>query len=182
MVDMMCTNAAWDPISALSRADRDAFSNRWHERTSLNLPGPFYTSDTDNCWTGRLEAPANVVYAGEYFTEHIYRQPRDPQEVSAVVHAASVETFWGYGCDGDDHWTPEAVRAWWRDRASIAQAISESMTKLRNEQNSSAQEAAQGTQAYLAYLADGAEYDLRRYLFRLEQGHYPAVGQLLPEI
>ncbi|MFE3285713.1 hypothetical protein ACFXJJ_21730 [Streptomyces sp. NPDC059233] len=34
-------------------------NGRWEDRLWLNVPGPVYGAETDNCATGRLEAPRN---------------------------------------------------------------------------------------------------------------------------
>jgi len=175
-------SAAWDPVTALTESDRVSFKNRWPELCPLNVPGPFYTGQTDNCWTGRLHAPDYIMYGGEYFAEYVYRQPRDAAGVAAVVTAAGQDPCCGYGCDGDAHWTPEAVRAWWRDRDEVRLSVNATLAELQAENREEYEEAALGALAYLAYLDDGLEEDLRRYLFRLEEGRYPLDGDALPHL
>ncbi|MCX4683452.1 hypothetical protein OG401_03880 [Kitasatospora purpeofusca] len=46
----------------------------WTNRDWRNVPGPFYTAGTDNCFTGRRCAPEHVAYEDEYCTEFVYRQ------------------------------------------------------------------------------------------------------------
>lgn len=179
---MEFTEGAWDPISFLSAADRKHFAGSWDELSPLNVPGPFYTGITDNCWTGRVHAPHNVVYAGEYFAEHVFRQPRDADEVAALVEAAEADPCLGYGCDGDDRWTPDAVRRWWRDRQGVIDAVIATLEILDGDAGSHSLEAAGGLREFLGYLEAGLEIDLRAYLFRLETGRYPGSGELLPEL
>ena len=179
---MESTESAWDPVSALSAADRSHFTDPWDDLSPLNVPGPFYTGNTDTCWTGRMAAPHNVIYAGDYFAEHVFRQPRDSDEVAALAEAAEADPFSGYGCDGDDRWTPEAVRRWWRDRQGVIDRVSADLETLNAEANSNSLEAADGLREFLAYLETGLETDLRAYLFRLETGRYPGSGEQLPEL
>jgi hypothetical protein len=174
--------AAWDPVSALSDTDRGAFHDSWTDLSPLNVPGPFYTGMTDNCWTGRLSAPHNVIYAGDYFAEHVFRQPRDADEVARLAQAAEADPFANYGCDGDDHWTPAAVRAWWHGRERVVDAVSATLEVLDIDPGGESLDAAEGLREFLGYLADGLEADLRAYIFRLEVGRYPHRGEQLPEL
>ena len=89
---------------------------KWEERNWLNVPGPFYGADTDSCGAGLPAAPLNV-FCDEDGSEFVWRQPRNPDEVRAVLDAAYQEPFDGYNWDGDDHWTPELVMEWWTGRA-----------------------------------------------------------------
>lgn len=68
----------FDPVPLLDDARR-AFLGRWSERKWLNVPGPFYGAETDNCGTGRVHAPGLVLYEADHFTEYVYRQ-RAPVE------------------------------------------------------------------------------------------------------
>ncbi|WP_237546458.1 hypothetical protein [Streptomyces sp. SID5606] len=64
-----------------------------------------------------------MLYEADHFTEYVYRQPRTAEELADLVEAAEAEAFGGYGCDGDAHWTPAAVREWWRDRGRIREYL-----------------------------------------------------------
>lgn len=77
-----------DPTIALTPDQRADFRGRWDDLLWLNVPGPFWTGETDTCWTGRLHAPNHVLYGGEYLTEFVYRQPRTATEVAALADAA----------------------------------------------------------------------------------------------
>jgi hypothetical protein len=57
----------FDPVPLLGDA-RAEFQGRWTDRNWLNVPGPFYGAVTDNGCTGRIHAPALVLYEGEHFT------------------------------------------------------------------------------------------------------------------
>lgn len=182
---------SWDPLDSLPPGEPEKSFPRgscWMERHWLNVPGPFYAGMNDTCWTGRLCAPANIGY-GEYqgdpgfFNEYVYRQPRTPAEVMAVVEAAWSDPYGGFACDGDRCWTPTAVRDWWRGRARIAEYV----TGLAGRWGASDDEpleleAAEGLLDYAAYLEGGLAHDLRRYLFRLEEGRYPEPHIPLPEL
>jgi hypothetical protein len=92
---------------------------RWEERSWLNVPGPFYGAETDTCATGRLAAaPSNVLYTDDG-QEFIWKQPQNPEQVSAVLDAAYQDPFSGYAWDGDDHWTVDLVRQWWAERGRV---------------------------------------------------------------
>jgi hypothetical protein len=84
----------FDPVPPLGDA-RGAFLGRWSERKWLNVPGPFFGAETDNCGTGRIHAPELVLYEADYFTEYVYRQPRTPEELQHLVDAA--ESIWRIG-------------------------------------------------------------------------------------
>lgn len=130
-----------------------------------------------------MSAPHNVLYGGEYYNEFVYRQPRTPAEVKGVLEAIEADPFAGYACDGDDRWTPEAVRAWWRNRGLVEEHLAALLAEYSAPGASTVdQEAADGVRDFTAYLADGLGDDLRVYLARLEQGRYPGVGDRLPEL
>ncbi|MFC0543660.1 hypothetical protein [Kutzneria chonburiensis] len=97
--------SSYVPPGLLTPAD----GRKWAERHWLNVPGPFYTGQTDNCWCARLHAPRHVLYGGDFYNEFVYRQPRTRDEVASLVTAAEQDPFDGYACDGDERWTPEAV-------------------------------------------------------------------------
>ena len=37
------------------------------------------------------------------------------------MKAAKADPYRGYACDGDQRWTAESVRDWWRDRARVTE-------------------------------------------------------------
>ncbi|WP_374774341.1 hypothetical protein OG756_16480 [Streptomyces sp. NBC_01310] len=163
--------------------DQKLFGGRWEERLWLNVPGPFYTAETDTCWTGRLHAPDNVLYAaGCESVEYVFRQPRDPREVRNVVAAANEESFGEYACDGDLRSTPPAVRQWWAERSRVAEHMVGALAEFGRGRDRYEDDAVLGVLDFQAYLADGLAADLRAYLFRLEEGRYPEAGERLPEL
>ncbi|WP_405492109.1 ferredoxin [Streptomyces sp. NBC_00096] len=177
---------AWDPVAELTDEERTHFARGGQEgeRLWLNVPGPFYTGETDNCWTGRMEAPGNVLYAAEsaYCTEYVFRQPRNPAEVRAVAEAAWADPRGEYHCDGDLCWTPAGVRSWWAGRGRAAEHLAESLADFEGGGGEVSAEAAGGVREFRAYLAGGLAGDLRAYVFRLEEGRYPEAGERLPEL
>ncbi|MFE5809546.1 hypothetical protein [Streptomyces sp. NPDC056491] len=173
----------WDPVGELTDEDRKVFGGRWEKRLWLNVPGPFYTAETDNCWTGRLQAPDNVLYAAEcHSIEYVFRQPRDRRQVRDVVGAATEDPFQEYACDGDLWWTPQAVRQWWAERARVAEHLEGALVEFGRGRDRYEDDALLGVWDFQAYLAGGLAADLRAYLFRLEEGHYPEAGERLPEL
>ncbi|WP_268220270.1 ferredoxin [Streptomyces sp. EMB24] len=103
---------------------REVLQGSWGDRIWLNVPGPFYGGETDTCRTRRRSAPRHVLYGGQYLTEYVYRQPRRPADTARLVEVATDHPVLGYGCDGDSHWTPVAVRERWRDRGRITEYLS----------------------------------------------------------
>ncbi|MFE5539330.1 hypothetical protein [Streptomyces sp. NPDC056492] len=49
------------------------------------------------------------MYEDGYGSEFVFRQPRTPPEVHALVCAAECDPFGGYGGDGDAHWMNDAA-------------------------------------------------------------------------
>jgi hypothetical protein len=168
----------FDPVAGLGQ-DRDAFRGRWEDRLWLNVPGPFYGGETDTCRTGRLHAPQHVLYGGTYLTEYVYRQPRTAAEVALLVEAADEDPFLGYGCDGDSHWTPDAVREWWHDRGRITRYLSSQDWEAVDWPR---QGVVSAVRDYESYLAGPLAADLRIYLHWLEEGRSPVTGERLPEL
>jgi hypothetical protein len=62
------------------------FLNRggFEEINWLNTPGPIYTTYTDNCGTGQVEAMNNVS-ADEDYHEVIFKQPSTRQELKETL-------------------------------------------------------------------------------------------------
>ncbi|WP_211244322.1 hypothetical protein [Actinospica robiniae] len=174
----------WDPTScnstAFSARDND---EKWTDRHWMNVPGPFYTGVTDNCWTGRLHAPRHILYGGDFYNEFVYRQPRSREEVESLIVAAEQDPCYGYACDGDSRWTPDAVRGWWRDRGLVREHLEALLTEWSAEAPGSQEtEAAEGVRDFLGYLAGDLKADLRAYIYRLEQGRYPDADARLPRL
>jgi hypothetical protein len=169
----------FDPVPLLGDM-RGTFLGVWSER--LNVPGPFYGAETDNCGTGRLHAPGLVLYEADYFTEYVYRQPRTPEELRQLIDAAEAEAFSGYGCDGDAHWTPEAVREWWRDRRRITEYLANRRSDWEADDAKAGQGVAAAAQKYADYLHRELASHLRVYLFWLEERRSPTVADRLPQL
>ncbi|MFJ6769467.1 hypothetical protein ACIQOV_00555 [Kitasatospora sp. NPDC091257] len=119
---------------------------------------------------------------GDYFGEYVYRQPTTTAEVLNLVTAAQEDPYRGYACDGDSRWTPEAVRDWWRDRGRVTEYLESLLPGWSSSDRSDEREAAEGLRDFAAYITEGLGADLRKYLFRLEEGHYPKSPGPLPEL
>ncbi|MFF0203311.1 ferredoxin [Streptomyces sp. NPDC005017] len=171
----------FDPVSLLGKA-RTVFQGQWADRQWLNVPGPFYGAETDNCGTGRIHAPGLVLYEGEHFTEYVYRQPRTAHELRQLVNAAEVEVFSAYGCDGDAHWTPEAVRRWWRDRARVVEHLVTRRADWEADDERSGQGTAAAAHDYAAYIDGELATHLRIYLLWLEERRSPTTADRLPHL
>lgn len=172
----------WDPTTALTAEQRGEFKGRWEDLLWLNVPGPFWTGETDNCWTGRLHAPGHVLYGGEYFTEFVYRQPRNPAEVKALADAARDDPFGGYGCDGDDRWTPDTVRTWWQERSRVTEYVEALHQQWIEGDRPEERDAAIGLKDYAEYLGGTLQEDLRIYLFWLIERCSPTPEDRLPSL
>ena len=156
----------WLPISALAgQFFRPAFA----KRNPLNIPGPFYGAETDTCETGTAEAPHNVLLdaSGQEF---VFTQPRREAELRDILSAAICECFVGYGADGDDHWTLELIRGWWRSRLDLL-AIS-----------SQAKGLPESRRQWERILSGEGEAYLRSYAFFVENRRLPTETDALPEI
>ncbi|MEC3979412.1 hypothetical protein [Amycolatopsis sp. H20-H5] len=171
----------WNPLPSardlVGRRERGPwFEGVWAERNPRNVPGPFYGASTDTCWTGRLEAPHNVLY-DENGREFVYRQPGTAAEVSAVLSAAESEAFCGYAADGDLHWTPDLVRGWWGERAGLREWI-DTRIPLAEE----LQDVAGALRDFRQSLDGELEGRLRAYVFWLVERRTPREGEALPEL
>ena len=187
----------WDPAPSVAASAELAFDNpggtfhhlglpesylkgRWDQRNRLNVPGPFYCGETDTCWTGRIYAPAHVLYDDDGL-EFVYRQPANSAQMHAVLSAAFAEVFSGYAADGDDHWTPNGVRDWWRERRHVLEWISRANDRIRDG-HAEGGEMLFGLAAYAQYFANGLETYLRCYSFWLDNRRSPRPNDRLPHI
>ncbi|WP_030303697.1 ferredoxin [Streptomyces katrae] len=171
----------FDPTSVLV-ADQSLFRGRWSDRHWLNVPGPFYGGETDNCLTGRIVAPRHVLYDGERFGEFVYRQPRTAAETLLVIEAVGDDPWGGYGCDGDEHWTAETVREWWRDRGRVLEHLAAGRSDWESIDASYNQGTAAAVRDFEAYIADGLEQSLRIYLHWLLERRSPTENATLPSL
>ncbi|MFG2750994.1 ferredoxin [Streptomyces xanthophaeus] len=171
----------FDPVPLLGR-DLVSFRGGWADRKWLNVPGPFYGADTDNCGTGRIHAPQHVLYEADHFTEFVYRQPRTEAELRRLADAAADDPMSGYGCDGDEHWTPEAVREWWRDRGRIREYLADRRGVYEADDARHGQGTAAAARDYADYLDGDLAVHLRAYLFRLAEHRPPTATDLLPRL
>ncbi|MFI5533014.1 ferredoxin [Kitasatospora sp. NPDC051853] len=172
----------FDPVPLIGDDARAFFQGAWADRHWLNVPGPFYGATTDTCGTGRIHAPDLVLYEADCFTEYVYRQPRTPRELQDLVDAAGAEVFSSYACDGDTHWTPAAVREWWRDRGRVKEYLSAHRTDWEADDAKAGQGVAAAAEAYAAYLDGELADHLRVYLFRLHERRSPVAGDRLPQL
>jgi hypothetical protein len=153
------------------------FEGDWAERHPLNTPGAFYGAETDTCCDGPQLAPHSLL-VDELGQGFVWRQPRNHAEYAALLAGCRSDPLLGFGADGDDHWTPELVRAWWRDLPSRASRIEE----IRREWDDDEQIGPVAAE-WAGYLS-GPELvlDLRRYLFRLQEGRDPLPADTLPHL
>ncbi|MFI8343500.1 hypothetical protein ACIF8W_26040 [Streptomyces sp. NPDC085639] len=197
--------AYWDPMPTARRLMESTphfepriLRGRWEDRNWRNVPGPFYAGATDEMALGRLDAPHHICYdddhGGGFGTVFVYRQPTDEGQVFDVLCGASLDLYEGYNRDGDDHWTVEAVRAWWADRGRVrAWAVDIAAdwgadTHPHWGSNNDPRflghyhDAAQGHRDFIAHIDDGLESYLCGYMFWLEQRREPRPGEALPRL
>jgi hypothetical protein len=188
-------SAFWDARSEATRVARDerlilGFSlpmtvdpietwmhGRWEDRNWRNVPGPFYGAETDTCRVGPEAAPANVL-CDETGQEFVWRQPRTTDEVGAVLDAAYQDPFWGYGWDGDDHWTPEMVRGWWQDRGQVLEWIDDELVRHRRRRD----ERGLSLVAFRRHLETELSDLLRGYVLWLDERRLAEDGEPLPDL
>ncbi|MEV0992791.1 ferredoxin [Streptomyces sp. NPDC049949] len=186
----------WDPVptarrllslegSPYSTFGTPVFQGEWANRNWRNVPGPFYGADTDCMQFGRDHARDHVAF--DDFHEFVFRQPVNERETEALVTAAGWELYNNYAWDGDDHWTPEGVRAWWRERGRVREwAVGAAAAWSSYAENPTYvphyHDAADGHRDFVAYIDDGLEAYLRGYLFWLDLRREPAPGEALPRL
>ncbi|WTV56370.1 hypothetical protein OG438_02210 [Streptomyces sp. NBC_00035] len=146
---------------------------------------PVSPQRSEHC--GRSTAPTPTTSPGTSTAA-----PRATLPTPPPTPSTQLELYSGYGWDGDDHWTPAAVRAWWRDRGRVrdwALAIAADWGADTHPDwgiNGSAQyrphyhDAAQGHLDFVAYIDDGLEAYLRGYVFWLDKRRAPRRWEALP--
>jgi hypothetical protein len=156
---------------------------KWEDKHPLNVPGPFYGAATDTCCDGPWLAPASLLYDSEGMG-FVWRQPRDEAETLALMTGASSDPFSAYACDGDDHWTADQVRTWWREREAHQPAVDMIVSELGSPGYPADEYALISpiVSRYLGYRQSTMERDLRRYVFFLEVGTYPEAADELPQL
>lgn len=167
------------------RPSSEIFQGKWAERNWRNVRGPTYGAMTDNCWVGRLSAPHHVLYGDDdnYEQEFLYRQPKSLGELLQVLDGAEQDPWAGWARDGDQHWTVEAVRDWWRDRARLKEWIDRKIRERSAvDANEQAHEVLTGLRDYAAYVDGNLELDLRRYCYWLDEHRAPATDAPLPTL
>jgi len=184
----------WDPVPAAQRVvaalDRNPFTGKWSDRKPRNVPGPFYAADTDSMQLGRHEAPEHVCYDNDlsagFGFEFVYRQPASVAQAEALVGAAQCDIYEGYGWDGDDHWTPDAVRDWWRGRGDLRRwavcLAGEWAANTHPQFQGHYHDAARGLHDFVAYIDDGLDQYLRGYLFWLMERREPRADEAAPDL
>lgn len=97
----------------------------------LNTPGPIYTTCTDNCGTGQIEAINNVGGDHDY-REVIFKQPFTKEELRATVLAGLSDPFGSYYIDGSLHWNKDNILEWWEKSRERVEYI---IDRYNNELN-----------------------------------------------
>ncbi|MBD2768355.1 hypothetical protein IC235_10665 [Hymenobacter sp. BT664] len=147
--------------------------DHWARKHPFNFPGPFYSGESDTCGMGVEQAPENVMNDADC-CEYVFKQPTSYYELLRVLDAAAVEVFDSYSSNGNEYWTYELCKNWWRNKEQLLNNLaSAEVAEMNNGQ----------AQLYIAYLNGPAETDLRRYCYFLENGQYPQENSIaLPEL
>lgn len=161
-------------LVGLSKVNRDCLDDdHWDKRHPFNFPGPFYTGESDTCGTGDSEAPMNVMY-DSYCCEYIFKQPKTYVELLCVIDAAAVEVFDSYSCNGNNHWTIDLCKQWWKQKPYLIEQLNHPEVMKVNGGRQ---------QLYIDYLNSDAGLHLRQYCFFLDSGRYPThENTILPEL
>ncbi|WP_164010996.1 hypothetical protein [Pyxidicoccus trucidator] len=88
------------------------FRASWEARHPWGIPGPIYVGDDDVCGMGPELAPNNVCLF-DSTGEFLYRQATSEYELWQLLDAAWCNPVSAYAMDGDSHWTPASIAAWW---------------------------------------------------------------------
>lgn len=169
--------AYWDPLPTARSITGDVGVATWEQRSWLNVPGPFYGGETDTGLYGPVYVPAHVLSSDEQY-EFVYRQPLNARQVDDFMEAPGGEPMGGYAWDGDEHWTPESVRAWWRERGRVRAWIEAELAARQESCNDE-----EPLRAYADHLdGGGLERYLRGYLYWLVEGREPTLDEELPAL
>ncbi|QMU71626.1 ferredoxin [Streptacidiphilus sp. P02-A3a] len=169
--------ADWGSSGDLS-VDTDA---KWAEKNWLNVPGPFYTGETDTGMNGPVHAP-RMILCGEDGMEFVYRHPRSPDDVRTLLEAAWGEPMGGYAWDGDERWTPDSVRSWWADRSRLRTWIADEISRCSESRFPHDQATLPALREFSQSLDGRLPQYLRGYIFWLTEGREPAPSELLPPL
>ncbi|WP_426513468.1 hypothetical protein ACPPVO_24390 [Dactylosporangium sp. McL0621] len=105
----------------------------------------------------------------DFEQEFLCRQPRNIEELRAVIAATQEDPWAGWAGDGDVHWTPALVCQWWRDRARLRKWITTTNRRWSDSDRADEREAASGLVDYQAY-------------HFLDNHIGPAIGDRLPSL
>lgn len=164
------------------------FRGEWERKYWMNLPGPFY-STVDNSLVSPVasDAPSYVTVGGmdgEEF-QFIWRQPEYEFEMKRCLTAMSNDDTASYQIDGNQRWTPELVREWWRrEKERLIEWAEQELEKVLSERDTKfySVEREGLLHVYLRFMQQDAEGYLRKYVYFLESGKAPQAGDTLPEL
>jgi hypothetical protein len=184
-------SAYWDPLPAArgvvtrwrgGAGDLSIGEGRWEDRNWLNVPGPFYTGETDDGMNGPVYAPRLVLCGGDWGMEFVYRQPRTSEEVETLLDVAWGEPMGGYAWDGDDHWSEDSVREWWAGRARVREWIHRQIARCSASGRAQDHEDVPALREFAAHVDGPLERYLRGYLYWLIERREPAAEVTLPHL
>jgi hypothetical protein len=157
-------------------------TGRWEDRSWLNVPGPFYTGETDTGLNGQVYAPGLVLCGGTWGMEFVYRQPQTPAEVETLLRVAWDEPMGGYAWDGDVHWSERSVREWWANRAQVREWIHNEIATRSISKAGYDRESVPALREFAGHLDGPLERCLRGYIYWLIERREPDARTTLPQL
>ncbi|MGW4651849.1 hypothetical protein [Kitasatospora sp. NPDC004289] len=172
----------WDPVPAALREvarDGDPFDGRWAERNWRGVPGPFYGTVREADSPPR-DAAELLAHEERVVADLVYRQPTDVLQVQSLVAEVRKHPDRHYAMDGDQHWTPAAVRAWWYERGRVKEWALKAAAHRAGTGDREQDQLVQELRGYVDYIDQLLQEDLRGYLFWLEERRLPERCDRLP--
>lgn len=83
----------------------------WARRHPLNVPGIFFTAETDTADDARNIAP-EFIGVDERWHSFVCRQPTRLEQVALVSNAAALDPMQEFSASGLSLWTMDAIAEW----------------------------------------------------------------------
>jgi len=156
-------------------------TGEWKDHRWMNTPGPFYTGQADFVLMGPTCSPDYVALDDE-MVDIVFLQPITIVDFDAVMEAADCDPFGGYACDGNEHWTVEALREWWRRVPEIREHITTHLLVPGWYSHPRDPLVNRVGAAWLRFLDEDAMAWGREYSFFLDSARWPEEDEALPDL